>query len=154
MQDGRFVLVDNIDADLLMFTWTGNAQDYVTGTMFSRRTQLHVEIARRMGITSGRKNQVDHASRNKLDCRRENLRASTPMQNGANSGLDARNKSGFKGVSRYRAGNCWQASIRVEGKSRHLGHFEDPSEAARAYDEAAKKAFGVFAHLNFPPQVS
>jgi hypothetical protein len=35
-------------------------------------------------------------------------------------------------------------------KNYHLGYFTDEIEAARAYDEAAKKYHDQFACLNFP----
>jgi hypothetical protein len=153
LSDGTFVLVNNIDADLLMFAWTARPTGYAHRWTGEKYTQLHVEVARRMGIPSSHKQHVDHENRNARDCRRENLRAATPTQNHANSGLRARNTSGYKGVSRYKGGR-WQAGIRFQGKGHHLGHFDDPVSAARAYDAAAVKLFGIFAHLNFPPQAS
>jgi hypothetical protein len=45
----------------------------------------------------------------------------------------------------------WQAAINVDRKSIHLGYFNDEIEAAKCYDEAAKKYHKEFACLNFPP---
>ena len=33
---------------------------------------------------------------------------------------------------------------------KHLGFYEDEEEAARVYDEAARRYKGEFAYLNFP----
>ena len=67
----------------------------------------------------------------------------------ANVGLIVTNKSGLKGVSHYRAGETygkpWQASIRDNGKSRHLGHFASKEEAHAAYCKTAEQVFGEFA---------
>lgn len=92
---------------------------------------------------------LDHKNTVKHDNRWDNLREATKSQNQANIGLISTNKSGLKGVSRYRAGESygkpWQASIAKDGKSQHLGHFSTKKEAHRAYCEAAKKNFGKFA---------
>ena len=46
--------------------------------------------------------------------------------------------------------NRWLAQIGVHYKKIYLGAFEDEVEAAKVYDEAAKKYYGEFAYLNFP----
>jgi hypothetical protein len=94
--------------------------------------------------------QVDHINRCKLDNRRANLRAATNRQNLGNMGLLRSNTSGFRGVSWRKRRQKWEASISVDGRNIFLGHFTDKAEAARAYDDAAKRSFGEFARLNFP----
>ena len=73
----------------------------------------------------------------------ENLRKATSHQNCGNTNLSSSSTTGFKGVNlkggRYRA-HC---------QGRHLGNFDTAEEAARAYDEEAKKVFGEFARVNF-----
>ena len=93
---------------------------------------------------------VDHINGNGLDNRKENLRLCTTRENNANQKKNRNNSSGYKGVAK--ASNCskWRAYIRVDGVQRHLGNHNTPEEAARAYDAAAKKHFGEYAHLNFP----
>lgn len=90
---------------------------------------------------------VDHANRNGLDNRRQNLRVCTYSQNHANRPAPANNTSGYKGVFRARSGR-WTARVTVDRKARHLGTFDDPWTAAQAYNEAAVEAWGEFAHLN------
>lgn len=58
--------------------------------------------------------------------------------------------SAFKGVAACaNSGNPWRVTICVNKKMIHVGVFSSEIEAARAYDAAARKHFGEFAHLNF-----
>lgn len=54
----------------------------------------------------------------------------------------------FVGVFKRR--HRWEAVIRKGEEVRYLGYFGSASEAAKAYDEAAKEMHGEFARLNFP----
>lgn len=91
--------------------------------------------------------QIDHQNHDGLDNRRRNLRRATPSQNAANNRATA-NRAGYKGVGWHKQKGKWRAYITVDRRTRHLGLFEDPWEAAQAYNEAAIEAWGEFAHLN------
>lgn len=93
---------------------------------------------------------VDHINGNALDNRRANLRPATRAGNSRNQRRRHDNRSGFKGVSWEARRGAWRAYIRADGRQIHLGQFHDPSEAARAYDNAARRLHGAFAALNFP----
>lgn len=93
---------------------------------------------------------VDHINGNGLDNRRQNLRPANQTQNHANSRKRKNTTSPYKGVTWSRSGSKWMSSIRVDGKTQYLGVFEDPIEAAHAYDEAARTIHQEFARLNFP----
>lgn len=98
---------------------------------------------------------VDHKNRIRDDNRWENLRLATESLNQANVEKRTFNKSGYKGVS-YQPDMLtrhWHATIKFNGKTYSLGRFESKEDAALAYDVAAIKYFGEFAHLNFPDQV-
>jgi AP2-like factor, euAP2 lineage len=59
--------------------------------------------------------------------------------------------SHYRGVSRDKSKKKWQARIKVEGQSSHLGTFENEDDAARAYNIAARQAWGDKARLNEVP---
>ena len=92
--------------------------------------------------------QVDHRNQNKLDNQRSNLRAATSSQNKANEGLRSTNKSGYRGVCWDRRDKTWRACIVVNCRQISLGYYQDKKVAAKAYNQAARKYFGVFAYQN------
>jgi hypothetical protein len=71
----------------------------------------------------------------------------TAQQNKMNSSVYKNNKSGFKGVNLE--GRKYRATIKLNGKKMHIGLFETPEQAAKAYDEIAKNIFGEYARLNY-----
>lgn len=105
---------------------------------------------------------IDHKDGNGLNNQRENLRRATISQNNANK--RATGNSSFLGVhykiyknKKRKDGTRssaefpkWYSSIRINGKSKFIGHFPTEEEAARAYDFKAKEVHGEFARLNFP----
>jgi hypothetical protein len=89
---------------------------------------------------------VDHEDTDTLNNRWSNLRLATKSQNGANRGMAASNKSGFKGVIWDKARGKWKAQIGSKGKRRsaHIGRFDTPEEAHAAYCEVARELHGEF----------
>ena len=92
--------------------------------------------------------ETDHINHKTLDNQEHNLRVCTHSQNTMNSNKYQNNTSGYKGVTPR--GKRYRAWIRFNGKLHHLGSHQTAEEAARIYDEAAKKYHGEFASLNFP----
>lgn len=94
---------------------------------------------------------IDHINRNGTDCRRSNLRPANDSQNVANSAKrSATTTSKYKGVHWCKAREKWCAQIRVNYKRIVLGRFDLETDAAKAYDIAAREHFGEFARLNLP----
>jgi len=81
---------------------------------------------------------VDHADRDSLNNRIENLRMATPTENTRNR-VTPVGKSGFKGVRcRATQKNPWEAIIQI-------GSFATAEEAHGAYKRASALIFGEFA---------
>lgn len=86
---------------------------------------------------------LDHKNGNGLDNRKENLRFCTAGENARNK----RPRDGkYKGVTA--SGKKWAAQITYKRTHFYLGTFDTPEAAALAYNKAAKKHHGKFAHLN------
>ena len=101
-----------------------------------------------LGCKNGK--QGDHKNHDTLDNRRDNLRKCTSAQNRCNMKVTRRSTTGYKGVFPYHTKGKWKSQISINDRSKYLGVFSSPEAAGRAYDEAAKKYYGEFAHLNFP----
>jgi hypothetical protein len=146
---GQFALVDERDfIRLSQWSWYALARPEGKGFYACRTGRkrlgekhtiyMHAEI---VGLP-----EADHKNGDGLDNRNENLRKSSRSQNQMNRGKDCDNSSGFKGVKEEKRRGGWYARL----SGRYLGYFRDKVDAAKAYDAAAKLAFGEFAKLNFP----
>lgn len=89
---------------------------------------------------------IDHVNGVTTDNRVENLRVATPSLNGANRKTNYNNKSGYKGVYFNKGVGKWISSIRKDGKLTHLGCFNSPEDAHKAYCDAADKLYGEYAN--------
>jgi hypothetical protein len=144
---GRFAIVDDVDAAQAAHKWFAiNVSD---DHWYAARHEDDQYILLHRAILKTDAPRIDHINGNGLDCRRSNMRPSTPSQNGANAKRSKANKSGFKGVAWDSTRGKWFASIRVDRRTIALGRFDDIIVAALAYDSAARQHFGPFARTNF-----
>lgn len=86
---------------------------------------------------------VDHINDRGTDNRRSNLRVCTIQQN-----VTRQRKGRWRGTCFDKKRGKWVVHIKVNGKQQHLGRFDKRTDAARAYNAAARKLFGKFARLN------
>lgn len=136
--DGRFFLIDEDDyEEASKYLWYISKEGYATNRLVGT---LHRVL---MKYPEG---DIDHINRNKLDNRRCNLRICTPQENAMNCPKRKNNTTGYKGV-RFDKRNKKYYSVL---KNVTLGYFDNPIDAAKAYDVAAIKSAGEFAYTNFP----
>ena len=61
-----------------------------------------------------------------------------------NSKLSSKNTSNHKGVSFDKQMNKYKAYIKINGKNKHLGYFDNIEEAVNARVKKAKELFGEY----------
>jgi hypothetical protein len=154
LSSGHRVKVDDHDfPELSKHKWQGN-------TIGGDRDYRHVRARRHLpGDGSiymhnqilGKKKGfvVDHINRNGLDNRRQNLRFISQKENMQNRTKGRGHSSKYKGVSWDECAGKWKAYIRIQGKLKAIGRYASERLAAKAYDVAARSAFGCMAVLNF-----
>lgn len=136
-----------IDADdyekVSKYTWTKLNTGYFITTSKRKQILLH------RFVTDCHGNEiVDHINNNCSDNRKSNLRIRSHSEKQANQKLSKNNTSGVKGVSFHKSRGKWIASIEKDYKQHYLGSYSKLSDAANAYDKAAKEMFGEYARLN------
>ncbi len=154
LTQGQYAKVDPEDFETLnQFKWCA-AKDYDTfyAIRFARTAnnkKTTVKMHRQI-MNAKKTDIVDHKNHDGLDNRKKNLRIATASQNNANRKRGKNyGTSKYKGVIKDTSSGKWRAGISYNGKHIHLGMFDDEIEAAKAYDEAAKKYYGEYAVLNF-----
>ena len=145
---GTPVLVDDEDVERLSaFRWHRKQSGHVHRSI--QRGKIKRGIHRDV-IDAPDGVWVDHINGDPLDNRKVNLRLCDRVGNSRNSSSKKGSSSSFKGVCWHKASRKWQAGIKVNRKSIHLGLFATEQQAAAAYDASAKEHFGEFARLNAP----
>jgi hypothetical protein len=156
-------VVDDIDRDLSGVKWFaksegvyGNKCHYAlrnSSSVYGKRHSIsmhRVIIERVLGRCLCKGEFVDHIDHDGLNNRRDNLRVATHTQNICNRRMNANVKSSkYKGVLWRSDRLMWAASIRSDGKLKHIGYFDSEEDAARAYDAVAKRIHGIYSHTNF-----
>lgn len=100
------------------------------GKRNGKNVMMHREIFG-LSVDDG-ETEVDHINCDPLDNRRSNLRIVTGAQNSTNRNPrgQSNNKSGLRGVSWDSQTRKWRATVKYQGRLRHLGRYVTKEEAA------------------------
>lgn len=158
LSQGKYAIVDPDDYPRLSrykwYTAKGSHSFYATRGQWSGKLKKRLTIMMHREILNVPEGMVaDHINHNGLDNRKANLRICTPADNARNARYPKINTSSrYRGVWYNKQTQKWRATIVVNRKRKQIGYFHNEIEAAKAYDEAAKKYYRDFAVLNFPPK--
>lgn len=90
--------------------------------------------------------ELDHKYGKEIGDYLWNLRPCTKSQNQHNTKISKNNTSGFKGVNWESRTQLWVARIKLNGKSRFLGRFNDKEDAAKVVRVKRLELHGEFAN--------
>ncbi len=171
LSNGRVAIVDDEDFERVnRINWSPHSEGYaigydpdlyVSGQPASKAlVLLHRYV---LGLKPGDRRRTDHRNHNKLDCRRQNLRLGTQVDNMMNRAQTIREgfSSRYRGVNRRgdKNGNLTNdrgyrylpsKPFAAAYRGKYLGISETEEDAAELYDLAALRDQGPEAQLNFP----
>lgn len=90
---------------------------------------------------------IDHADRNPMNNRIENLREASASENAYNKTAQSNNKSGCKGVRWHKQIKHWCVEIQVNKVKHYLGIYKDLELADLVAQEARSLYHGKFARI-------
>ncbi|MHC4500757.1 MAG: HNH endonuclease [Planctomycetota bacterium] len=155
LTQGKFAIINPDDYPrLAKYKWHANKNRdtfYAQRKLWLPKTKREITIKMHRQIINVPDNLfVDHINGNGLDNRKANLRPATHSQNACNIPKYKTSRSTYKGVTWHKPKQKWNARIRINRNTISLGYFHNETDAAREYDNAARKYHGQFASLNFP----
>ena len=126
--DYAIVSKDDVDEARRIY-WRKTEYGYARGK--DPYTKKDVLIHKLITKTTSEKT-VDHINRNKLDCRRENMRIADSQINSLNRDAPVNSKTGYKGVSQNGQTGKYKAYIKIDQKQIYLGCFYSAESAHEA----------------------
>jgi len=144
LKSGISVLISTVSVALVKpYTWCREGTGYIMSRSTGKAVKLH-----RLIMDAKQGDFVDHIDGDPLNNTLANLRRCTKQQNEFNQKIRVDNKTGFRGVSYNPMCGKYRACVCINGKQIHLGLYESPRDAAKAYNAKAIVIFGEYARLN------
>ncbi|MBW6461149.1 MAG: hypothetical protein K0B08_11320 [Bacteroidales bacterium] len=155
LSDESRVMVDEEDFPRLQqMNWVmrhskGRGDQVVSMVWDSEKSRIVTRYLAREIIKTGKGYVVNRKDPDVPDYRKSNLIVCTRKEKERMRGKTRKaTTSQYKGVSRRKDRKMWSANICVNDHRMYLGLYHREVDAARAYNDAARKYFGEFAYLN------
>jgi len=156
----KIVLIDTEDLNLVSkYSW---CIAKINNNLYCRSTKKPQIKLHRLITSFSKKKFIYHNNYNTLDNRKQNLRICTNKDNSRNNIKQINNTSEIKGVcpniqkKNGKIYKYWRSHIKYNKKNITLGYFpyteKGRIQAAKRYDQEAKKLFKEYALLNFPEE--
>ena len=148
LTQGQVAIIDAEDLEKICAyrwcaLWGPNRESYVAATnIYEAGKRTYLMYMHRLIMNAQKGEVVDHINGDPLLDKKSNLRICTPAENSRNLPKSSRNTSGTKGLTK-RNGK-WIASIRMDGKVKHIGSYDTYEEALSARKEYEQKLYGEF----------
>ena len=123
--------------------WGPNRKSYVAATnVYESGKRVGLMYMHRLIMDAKKGEVVDHINGDSLLDKKNNLRICTPAENARNLPKSSRNTSGTKGI--IKRNGKWIASIRMDGKVKHIGSYDFYEDALSARKDYEQKCYGEF----------
>jgi hypothetical protein len=145
MENNKEVILDTEDLENALKYWWFVHNGYAITKIYDENKSC-VDLALHI-LVFGKKNgfQIDHIDRDRLNCRKYNLRYSNTVEQCQNRSLKSTNTSGVTGVGFDKRYNKWYARICVYKNEKNLGYYNNFKDAVIARLKAEKEYFSEFA---------
>lgn len=129
-----YLLIDAADADFVnQWTWSLGNDGYARRSEWVGRQKRSILLHRELlGLKHRDGLEGNHIDRDRLNCRRRNLRIASKPGNRQNRPSYRNATSQFRGVHWSKAAGKWTAQIKADGRRMHLGVFASEADAAEA----------------------
>ena len=143
---GHVVLIDDEDEEIVReHHWYANVKNEGR-IVYAYCDKLKMKLGRFL-LRPEPHLRVIYLNGNALDCRRENLSVVEHFKSTRHRGKKPYSRTGFRGVYVAHSGR-YRAIIRANAVRHCLGTYDDPEDAAIAYDLAAYEFYGSAAITN------
>jgi hypothetical protein len=155
LPNGDVFIIDAEDVEKVsQLAWHTDRKGYISHANKPKKgnTMLHRLI---VGVSDPTE-VVDHINRNRMDCRKENLRVTSFFGNSCNHKLFGTNKTGYTGVYYSRHSGRYEVKVGYNNKRIRLGTSKDDLiTLAQMYNIGAQFFFGEYVgELNDVPPPS
>lgn len=137
LTQNKITQIDESDAHLSKYNWIYAKPGYAMRTFYIEKEKFPVFLHHAIMGKPLNGKLIDHINGDSLDNRKSNLRIVDRRVNRINTERTRNGK--LPGANRYtthkngKGYTYWRATIRVNGVTKHLGHFNSEQEASNAY---------------------